>query len=34
MQQGKTPALTQYMQRCAVFQNESLVVLAASCITK
>lgn len=34
LKQGKTPALTQYMERCAVFQNEGLVVLAASCIAK
>jgi len=34
LKQGKTPALTQYMERCAVFQNESLVVLETSCIAK
>ncbi|HLO48385.1 MAG TPA: hypothetical protein VK211_08200 [Kamptonema sp.] len=34
IKQGKTPILTQYMERCAVFQNESLVVLKASCIAK
>ena len=34
LKQGKTPALGEYSERCAVFQNESLVVLAASCIGK
>jgi hypothetical protein len=34
IKQGKTPALAHYMERCAVFQNERLVVLKAACIAK
>ncbi|OCQ91433.1 hypothetical protein BCD67_23775 [Oscillatoriales cyanobacterium USR001] len=34
LKQGKTPALKEYMERCTVFQNDSLLVLKASCIAK
>jgi hypothetical protein len=34
LKQGNTPILSQYMKRCAAFENDRLVVLAASCIMK
>lgn len=34
MEQGITPALSNVMDRCAVFDTESLVVLEADCIAK
>ena len=34
LKQGKIPALAPAMTSCAVFQNEIVVVLDASCIVK
>lgn len=34
LKQGKVPVLAEVMTSCAVFQNETLVVLDASCIVK
>lgn len=34
LEQGKIPALADFMKRCSVFESENLVVLQAKCITK